>query len=271
MLLFALDRVGSDQLLRQLPKASQEDPTSRTIPSHDMPKFYWIFKNMDFERWQSTNGSGVLWISGPAKCRIPDALSYIVNLAMEAPSEAHLVLYFFCSTAPMQASIAITFVSTIIHQLVCSLPRFKQQVTTVFLRTLLDTILRRESITEQELSRFKRDDSVDATVKKILNATSDEYWGALKEVMMKIERDHGVSLIIDGLDKAEYQCLGFVQEVCAFIEDLQERPSTSRVLLTSRPQAAIKEMLSGFPCIEYNKERKGLFYVLSYSQVKQYS
>ena len=270
MLLFALDRVGPDQLLRHLPTASQEDPRSRTIPSHDMPKFYWIFKNMDFERWQSTNGSGVLLISGPANCRIPDASSYIVNLVMEAPSEAHLVLYFFCSMAPTQASIAITFVSTIIHQLVCSLPRFKKQVTTVFLRTLLDTILRREPITEQELSRFKRDDSVDATVKKILNVTSDEYWSALREVM-KIERDHGVSLIIDGLDKAEHQRFGFVREVCAFIEDLQERPSTSRVLLTSRPQAAIKEMLSGFPCVEYDKERKGLFYVLSYSQVKQYS
>lgn len=269
MLLFALDRVGSDQLLRHLPTVSQEGPRSRTLPSDDTPKFYWIFKNMDFERWQSTSGSGVLWISGPAKCRIPDASSYIVNLAMEAPSEAHLVLYFFCSTAPTQASIAITFVSTIIRQLVCSLPRFKQQVTTVFLRTLLDTILRREPITEQELSRFKRDDSVDATVKKILNATSDEYWGALREVM-KIERDHGVSLIIDGLDKAD-QRPEFVRGVCAFIEDLQERPSTSRVLLTSRPQAAIKEMLSGFPCIEYDKERKGLFYVLSYSQVKQYS
>jgi hypothetical protein len=33
-----------------------------------------------------------------------------------------------------------------------------------------------------------------------------------------------------------------------------------KILLTSRPQAAIKEVLNGLPFIEYDKERKGLAY-----------
>jgi hypothetical protein len=216
---------------------------------------------MDFEQWQSTNGSQVLWLSGPAECHISDASSRIVDLVKEKPSEAqHLVLYFFCSTAPMEASIAITFVSTILHQLVCCLPRLR--VTNVFLRTLLNTILREESRSKLNLSQFKMDDSTGATVEKILQASNNGYWRALGAVM-DIVHEQGLSLVIDGLDKIEHQKYEFIREVCVFIEHLRERPFTTRVLLTGRPQAEIKEILSGLPCIEYDKERKGS--IISYA------
>jgi hypothetical protein len=253
-----VETVESDQLLRHLPAVDQEDHKSRTQPSScDQPKFYWIFKNMDFEQWQSTDGWEVLWLSGPAECRISDASSCVVNLAKETPSQAqHLALYFFCSTAPTEASIAITFVSTMLHQLVC-LPRLKRKVTNVFLRTLLDTILKEESRSNRGLSQFKMDDSTEATVKKILQqASRNGYWRALRAAM-DIVHEHGLSLIIDGLDKIEDQKYEFIREVRVFIEHLRERPSTTRVLLTSRPQAEIKEILSGLPCIEHDKERKG--------------
>jgi hypothetical protein len=266
MLLFIVDRVRSDQLLRHLPAVDQEGHRSRTLPSScDQPEFYWIFKNMDFEQWQFTNGSKVkaLWISGPAERHISDAASHIVDLAKETHSEAlHSVLYFFCSTAPTKIPTAISFVSTIVHQLICSLPQLKEKVTTVFLRTLLDIILREEPLSNLELSRFKRDDSVEATVKKILEASSGGYWGALRAVL-DIERDRGLSLITDGLDRTEHQNYEFVREVCVFLEDLRGRRSTTRVLLTSRPQATLKEILSELPCIEYDRERKGLIYIIS--------
>ena len=260
MLRFVVDGASSDQLLHHLPAVDQQDPKSLTQPSsHDPPRFYWIFKNMDFERWQSTQGSEVLWISGPAECGIPEASSRIVKLAMETPSELqHSVLYFFCSSAPMKASMATAFVSTIIRQLI-SLPELKEEVTPVFLHSLLDEILNGEPLTNQELSRFKRDDSVKATVKKILSASSDGYWGALRAVM-RIFPEHRLSLIIDGLDKAEQQNYEFIREVREFVEFLQERTLTTKVLLTSRPQAAIKKILSGLPCIEYDRERKGLIH-----------
>ena len=213
---------------------------------------------MDFERWQCTNGSEVLWLSGPAECHISDASSYVVDLVKEKHSRTqHLVLYFFCSTASTQTPIAATFVSTIIHQLASRMPQLAGKVISVFLRTLLDIILRDKSLFDPGRPRFKTNDSAEATVKEILKAPSSGYWGALREVL-DIERETDLSLIIDGLDKIEHQKDEFIQELFGFIEQLRGRPSTTRVLLTSQPQAGIKEILGPLPSIEYDRERKGL-------------
>ena len=213
---------------------------------------------MDFERWQHTTGSEVLWLSGPAACDISDASSYIVDLGKERPSRTqHLVLYFFCSTASAKAPIAATFVSTIIHQLASRMPQLAGKVISVFLRTLLDTILRDEPHSDPGRSRFKTNDSAEATVKNILKTPSSGYWGALREVL-DIQREQELSLIIDGIDKVERQKDDFIQELRAFVENLRGRPSATRVLLTSQSQAGMKEMLGQLPSIEYDRERKGL-------------
>jgi hypothetical protein len=259
----------SDQHLRHLPAVDQEDHKSHTRPSGcDHPKFYWIFKNMDFRQWQHTNGMEVLWLSGPAECRISDASTRIVDLAKEAyPEVQHSVLYFFCSTAPRKVPIAITFVSTIVRQLVRCSPELKEEITTIFLRTLVEAIFR-EPLSNPEIPRFGADDSAEVVVEKILKAPSDAYWGALKAVAY-IEQEKGLSLIIDGLDETEHQNHEFIRELCVFIEHLRKRPSTTQVLLTSRPQAEIKEILGRLPSIEYDRERKGMIHIISYSQDKR--
>jgi hypothetical protein len=210
--------------------------------------------------------SGAL-VTGPVECRIPDASSHIVDLTRKLESRSgaqHSVLYFFCSAAPTEVPISITFVSTIVHQLVCCLPQLKEKVTNIFLYSLLNTILREEPLSNLELSRFNENDSAEVAVEKILEASSDGYWGALGKVM-DIDREQGLSLIIDGLDKAEHRKYEFIREVCVFVEQLRGRHSSTRVLLTSRPQAEIKELLSGLPCIEYDKERRGLISLIYYS------
>jgi len=103
---------------------------------------------------------------------------------------------------------------------------------------------------------FSVDDS-EVVVKKILMASSDSYWGALRAVM-DIGREEGLSLIIDGLDKVEHQKREFLEKLVVFIEHLEERSSTTRVLLISRPQAEIREILDRLPSIEYDRERTGL-------------
>ena len=218
---------------------------------------------MDFERWQRTTGSEALWLSGPAECHISDASSYIVDLVKEKPSRTqHLVLYFFCSTASATPPLAATFVSTIIHQLASRIPQLTGKVISVFLRTLLDTILRAEPLSDPGRSRFKTNDSAEATMRNILKTPSSGYWGALREVL-DIEREQELSLIIDGLDEVEHQEDSFIQELCAFVEHLRGRPSTTRVLLTSQSQAGIKEILSQLPVIEHDRERKGLISLIS--------
>ena len=256
-----MDKAGPDQLLRQLSAVDQEVHKSRTQPSScDRPNFYWIFKDIEFERWQSTHASGpeVLWLSGPAECRISDASSRIVDLA----KKTHSALYFFCSTAPMNIPIAITFACTIICQLARCSPQLKKKVVMTFLHTLLDRIPGDEPHSNLGGSLFNAGDSAEAVAKKILKASSSEtYWGALRAAM-DIEQEQGLSLIIDGLEKTENQ---FIRELDRFIEHLRERPSTTKVLLTSRPQTAIGEIFGPLPCIEYDRERKGLACFISYS------
>ena len=257
MLLAAVDRADSDQLLRHLSAVDQDYYRSHARQSSccELPRFYWVFRNMDYERWWSAKGSQALWLSGPAECDISDASSCIVDLAKEKSTEAqYSALYFFCSDEPTGVPIAITFVSTIVSQLICCLPQLKERVTKVFLRTLVKTIL--SEVIEKQ-SRFKLGDSAEAIVKKILQVSSEVYWSALKAVM-SLERKQEIFLVIDGLDKAGRE---FISGVPIIIEGLQGYPSTIRVLITSRPQAEIKEILGGLPYIEYDKERKGLITV----------
>ena len=225
---------------------------------------------MDFDRWHHTNtGMEVLWLSGPAECRMSEASSHIVDLAKETYLEGqHSVLYFFCSTAPKKIPIAVTFVSTIVRQLIHCWPKLKDEITTTFLRTLLDGIFGEEPHSNLEVPCFSADDSAEVVVKKILKASSDSYWSALRAVM-DTGRQEGLSLIIDGLDKMGNQKREFIQDLLVFIEHLEEKPVTTRVLLTSRPQAEIREILGRLPSIEYDSERKGLICLVSYSPDEQ--
>ena len=211
----------------------------------------------------------VLWLSGPGERRISDASSHIVDLAKENyPEGQHSVLYFFCSTAHKKISIAVTFVSTIVYQLARCLPKLKWEIANVFLRTLLDTVPGEETHLNPKVPPFSADDSAEAMVKKILGASSEAYWSALRAVM-DIEQDKGLFFIIDGLDKIEDQKCEFVRNLLMFIEHLEERPSPTRVLLTSRPQAEIRGILGQLPSIEYDRERRGLICLHSYSQDNQ--
>ena len=259
MLFAVVDMADSDQLLRHLSAVDQDDHKRHTQSSscRELPRFYWIFRNMDYEQWWFSKGSRALWLSGPAECDISDASSCIVGLAKETTTGAqHSALYFFCSTLTAENRVVITFVSTIVHQLVCCVPQLKEQVSKVFLRALVKTVLREDNLKE---SRFKPGDSAEATVKKVLQASSEGYWSALRAVM-GLEHKQEIYLIIDGLDKAGQE---FIRGVHFFIESLHECPSTTKVLLTSRPQAELKQTLGGMPCIEYDKERKGLICLIS--------
>ena len=262
MLLSIVDGGDPDQLLGYLPAIDQEGHKSRMQPpTCDLPKFYWIFRDMDFEQWRLTTASGVkmLWLSGPAECQISGASSCIVDLAKKTYAGVrHSVLYFFCSTTPAGVRAITSFACTIVHQLACCSPQLKEKVVSTFLRTLADNILRMQSRSEPERSLFKADDSMKVLVEKVLEISSREaYWEALRAVA-DVAREYRLSLIIDGLDKAEKQEYEFIRELDRFIEHLRERHATTRVLLTSRPQAEIKDILGRLPCIEYDRERKGM-------------
>jgi ankyrin repeat domain-containing protein 50 len=259
-LLSAINSVNPDQFL-QILSTGDEARTPITPPLNcDHPRFYWIFRNMDFKQWDTADCSQVLWLCGPPECSIHQASLYIVDLAKKKTLETqHTVLHFFCPTLFRQQSIIITFVHALLYQIVSGSPIDKKiSIIRGVLRILIEATLEKERAYDKE-SCFQEEDSLDTTVKKILdNSTDNGLWGALKAALaLADEPNRELSIVVDGLDKVEHQRSEFVKGIHILILYLLERISIVKALLTSRPQAEIKEAFNRIPCIEYDKERKG--------------
>jgi ankyrin repeat domain-containing protein 50 len=125
----AISDTNPDLFLQMLLVVDQEKNNS-TIPPLDReePKFYWIFKNIDFELWEqsTTPSSQVLWLSGPPECNVHQASSDMVDLMKKCPELQHFVLYFFCLSASRKKSIASVFIHTLLYQTICCLPPDKK-------------------------------------------------------------------------------------------------------------------------------------------------
>jgi ankyrin repeat domain-containing protein 50 len=259
MLRSAIDSITLDRFLPMLSVVDQEEHKLSIPPLDcDLAKFYWIFKNVDFMEWSSANEPRVLWLSGPPKCSINQAASHIVdqakNRALDIPRS---VLYFFCATSIGTESIITTFVHTILYQIVSSSPMDKKMlIVRKFLFNLLEDILNNKEATNRRLSAFSAEATSDTNIKKILEAPPDGLWAALRAALA-VEQSRELSIVIDGLEHV-HQSDAFINGVRAFIEHLQQRTSKVKILLTSGPQAHIKEAFDGLPCIEYDQERKGL-------------
>ena len=264
MLRSAIDDLNLDQFLPMLPVPDQDEHI-RVIPhpDRDHPMFYWIFRNKDFSQWNSAECSRVLWLSGLPERNIDQVSSYVVHQEKEtALNTGHFVLYFFCSSAIKGKSSVADFVHTLLKQIVYCSPMGKRiSIIRNFLHSLFDSLLgkafKRKTSFNLEEWRLDKKCSPDENIKKILNAPVNELFTALCTVLDDQEQ-RGLSLIVDGLDKVEHQRDECIRGIRAFIEHLQQRASKVKVLLTSQPLVEIRELLNGLPCIEYDRERKGL-------------
>jgi hypothetical protein len=213
---------------------------------------------MDFKQWSTTSCPQVLWLSGPPECDIHQVSSYIVDQEKNRTSKTqYFVLYFFCSAAARKEPIIVTFIHTLLHQTVSCSPTNKRiLIVRRFLYSLLEGTFKKERIPNWESRGFNEKDSP-ANIKKILNAPAYELWSAL-EAVLGDEEQRGLSVVVDGLDKVEHQRGEFIGGLHTFVKHLQQRTSKVKILLTSRPLAEIKDLFDGLPCIEHDRERKGL-------------
>lgn len=268
-----------DTVLSILYRRDREEHES-TIPPLDIndPMFHWIFRNIDFQTW-SRSDSKVLWLSGPPECDIHRASSYIVDHEKNRDSETpRFVLYFFCSAVTEKKPIATVFIHTLFRQIICDLSVEKGMlIVKVFLTNILEQILeeykslkvlKEEELESSRLHQFK-EAAPKTIIKNILEAPVRELWMAL-EVVLGHEQQRDLLLIVDGLEKVEHRNFELIKGILAFIGLLHKRNLKVKLLLTSRPQAGIREILDGIPCIEYDQERKGavtihiLFYLGSH-------
>jgi ankyrin repeat domain-containing protein 50 len=259
MLRSTIDTMDLDLFLPMLSAVGQEKHKS-TIPSlnTDQPEFFWVFRNADFEQW-STASSQVLWLSAPPKCNIHQVSSYLVDQEKNRSlKRQNFVLYFFCSAATKETLVVVDFVHSLLHQIVrCSPIEKRILIVRRFLHSLLEGIFKKKESPNWEQQGFKKEDSLDSKIKKILNAPANELLAALGTIVGN-EQQRELFLVVDGLDEVEHQKSDLIIAVRAFIERLQKSDLKVKALLTSKPQTKIKDLLAGLPCIEYDIERKGL-------------
>src|SRR5271155_4341300 len=255
MLQSAIDCLDLDQFLLMLSALDQDKyiSTTRSLDC-DHPMFHWIFRNIDFAQWSSANCSRVLWLSGPPECNIHQVSSYIVHQEKNTALKTdHFVLYFFCSAAIGRSSILAGFVHTLLKQIFCCSPVDKR---ILIMRKFLHSLLHEIAATPNwEKCGFNERDFPDK-IQDILDAPANKLLTALKAVLSD-EKQRGLFIVVDGLDKVELQRGEFFSGVRVFVEHLQQRTSKVKILLTSRPLAEIKDLFNGLPCIEHDKERKG--------------
>ena len=250
MLRSAIDGLNLVQFLPMLLVLEQDEHISTPLDC-DHPKFYWIFKNLDFKQWSRAKCSRVLRLSGPPECDIHQVSSYI---ACQEKNREHLVLYFFCSPEITRGS---TAVHTILNQIVHCSPMDKRiLIVRRFLHSLLEQTFQKEEALSWKQRGFREEDSPDTSIRKILEAPIVELWTALGAVL-SCEQGRELSIIVDGLEHIQHQRAKFITGVRSFVEHLQQRTSEVKILLTSRPLPEIKDLLNGLPFIEYDKERKG--------------
>jgi ankyrin repeat domain-containing protein 50 len=250
----AINNVTLDMFLPSLLAVDQEKHKDNTLDfSCNEPRFWWIYRNLDFKLWISPSSSPVLWLCGQPDRNLHQVSSHMVDWA----KTRHLVLYFFCSTPIKGESITVVFIHTILCQIISASP-VKKRISIVkrFLHSLHNGAFIKEGSSNWKQPHFGETDSPGQVIKKILQAPAKEYWAALRAVLAD-EEHQKLFVVIDGLDIVEDQEVEFIQEIRAFIDHLQRRPSKFKALLTSRPQAEIKELFDGLPCIEHDKERKG--------------
>jgi hypothetical protein len=245
----------------------QKDYRSQNITPLDrnQPEHFWVFRNMDFEEWHSTDCSQVLWLSGPPSYNLDQVSSHILDYRNDrATDTGQTVLYFFLSSAVASArrpsNIDAVLIYSLLHQIVSSLIAEKKSPTSaieVFIRTLLNQM-------PPSNPRWE-DSSPDTVLRNILDGsavTSEQLWNALKVVMVQ-DHKRKFLIAIDGLHITERE---IICEIRSSIAYLQERIQL-KALLTNQTRTDIKEALSGLPCIEYDKERQG--WVASSMQLNQ--
>ncbi|KAF3287021.1 hypothetical protein TWF970_008848 [Orbilia oligospora] len=140
-------------------------------------KFYWVFKNMDYEAWDTANQSAVLLLSGPTVCDIRQVSFSIIQREIEmARAGGSFVLYFLWTPEIAESPVAI---HTLLNQLLRQLPPDEQtSCVRHFLNRLLEHRFKLRETPGWGKS-FKRDEPLQTKIGHILDTPVEELWSAL--------------------------------------------------------------------------------------------
>ncbi|KAF4458275.1 purine and uridine phosphorylase [Fusarium albosuccineum] len=266
-----IERVNLDSFLQMLSVKDEEQPEFKDPIDCNDPGFYWIFKNIDFKAWERSSHSRKLFLSGPSDSTLRKVSSHVVQQGTASLTQSGCVLYFFCPPLVKETTTA-KLVHSFLHQTISwSRTQTKLSIVKVFLHALREKLVERfseqsENVVEKrpQLSPklqamfngpTKSEDHLQTIKTMLEEASNNEQWAASKAAL-GMEQEPKMLVVIHGLSDMERHKNDFTKEVLEFAEFLKTRKSTVKILLTSRPQADLKEAFATVPCIEYDKERK---------------
>ncbi|KAL7958828.1 hypothetical protein V8C34DRAFT_137971 [Trichoderma compactum] len=241
-----IDIVPEDQILHIL-QTDNQDQFKATIPTLDCDslEFCWIFKNIDFQHWKTTDSSQILCLYGPPECNVRRVSSYIAN--ENFLDKQRTVLYYFCSSE--ETEVVAHFVRVLLYQFVRYSPENKRRsIFKNFLQIFAKSIEREEEIDEI----FKGPS--EKWLNEINTAPDQALWNLLRGILAA-EPNREMLIVIDGLNEVQDPKGQFIKSIRELVEYLQQRILDIKALLTSRPQAVIEKILNGLPHIEHDKER----------------
>jgi hypothetical protein len=203
-----IDKMDLDRFLETLLVADQRAHRPKVKPSDlDHPRFYWIFKNMDYDQWFAQD-SGVLLLSGPTNCALDHVASHILGSMEEGCFGTDRIVLNFLSPGgatmgnkPIRSkrdSEATIFVHTLLHQFISSAAvSGESRISTAsdFLYRLLDSIDNHELLAH--FGGISGDDP-SAVVKKVLDIAKRALFDALGNVL---EGENDLRIVVNGLDK----------------------------------------------------------------------
>jgi len=250
-------KMGWDMLSKRLLYAVDEEKQTSLIADHycNGPKFHWITKNIDFEQWKSATGPGpsVLWLSTPVPYDhgTTDMCAHIVNSAKQGASKT--VLHFFRSSEPAaKCRLVTTLTHTLLLQLVRNMSKEKaDSIAVSFLKVLAGRFFERCDTWD-----FRVDNSPDDIMNKIMNLPESEI---IIEALAQAITEAGIHELFIIVDDVPGNVAFWLAK---HMTDVRPEP---KVLITSREPPSDGVNIRGMVCIEYNKERLGLYISASFS------
>ncbi|KAF7587105.1 hypothetical protein BBP40_007711 [Aspergillus hancockii] len=249
----AIDKFKMDEVRRSLlvvgsamVKTCYDLPIERT-------ECLWVFKNVDFQRWYSSQSSQILWLSAQNQSSLCNVARHVLDDCYnKQPPSQRFKLIAFCSPGKEEKLSGIKVFHTIFLQLLLTLSEEQQMaVSRKVLQSLFYGIVksRRESKMDNAISKW----SIFDRIGLILDAPIHDITAALEIAISAEVRD--LWLILDGIDKVEIHG-DFIENVRRFVNNLDKKVSTVHILLTSQSDPVLSKAFDGIPFIEHDKERK---------------
>ncbi|KAF9893683.1 hypothetical protein FE257_009851 [Aspergillus nanangensis] len=256
-----IDDIDLEQFLAALSVVDQSEHIKAHSPAtSENPRNWWIFRNCDFKKWDSSLGPQVLCLSGQPTRKIQEVSAYLFNREQKrALDHSYPFLYFSYSNLKRKESITKVCVHTLLFQFLHSSPE-KTRVTIAkkFLHCLVDRLCANSQTLDHSL--FKEAENPKETIEKLLNATIDGYFFAFKSVLID-EKHRGLFLGVDGLDwfganRSVNGNIEFIEEIRAWVTHLQSAMTSVKCLVASAPDDNFTQLFSKMPFIEYDRERR---------------